>query len=143
MDLGETKLKIYLDDGYSHVERSFTVRVTGGKTTFDKVAYNVTKNLYTILAKTLGHMAMFAILAPICIIFAKTFEFDMAWQEVMLVLVLSIPLACLTEFLQSFVPGRYPTINDVLIDMSGFLIGSLLTLLIAKMARSVTGDNRY
>ena len=143
VDLGETKLKIYLDDGYSHVERSFTVVITGGKTTFDKVAYNVTKNLYTILAKTLGHMAMFAILAPICIIFAKTFEFDMAWQEVMLVLLLSIPLACLTEFLQSFVPGRSPTINDVLIDMSGFLIGSLLTLLIAKMARSVTGDNRY
>ena len=142
MDVGETKLKIYLDDGYERVEREFTVKVTGGKTTYDEVKHYITKNLYTILSKLLGHMTLFAILAPVCIFFAKTFAFEMLWQEVMFVLATSTPLAFLTEYIQSFIPGRYPAITDVMIDMSGFLIGSLITLLLIKAARSVTGD-RY
>ena len=88
-------------------------------------------------------MLLFALLAPICLIFAKTFGFAAVWKDILFMLMTSLPLAVLTEYIQSFIPGRNPTINDVLIDMSGFLIGSLLSLLIAKMARSVTGDNRY
>ena len=107
----------------------------------DKIKHYISQNSYTLISKICGHMLLFAILAPICIIFAKTFDFESIWQNVLFVLATSTPLAFLTEYIQSFMPGRSPRLTDVLIDMSGFLIGSLITLLFIKAAKSVAGDN--
>ena len=137
-DIGETKLKIYIDDGHERVEREFTVKVTGSKTITDKIDHFISTNSYTIVSKVFGHMLLFAILAPICLLLAKTFEFESVLKDILFMLITSVPLAALTEFIQSFVPGRSPTVKDVLIDLSGFLIGMGLTFLIFKIAKKST-----
>lgn len=38
-------------------------------------------------------------------------------------LVLAVALACVTEFLQFFVPGRHPLLRDGLIDLAGTAMG--------------------
>lgn len=51
------------------------------------------------------------------------------------VLFLILP-ASIDESIQHFIPGRYGAITDVLIDMSGFLFGSLLVYVIVKLINS-------
>ena len=60
--------------------------------------------------------------------------------SILFMLMTSLPLAFLTEYIQSFIPGRNPTINDVLIDMSGFLIGSLISLGVVKAVKRIFGS---
>ena len=136
---GQTTLKIYIDDGNDRVEREFTVEITGDKSTSDKINSYLSENAYKLVSKILGHMLLFALLAPICMIFAKTFEFAQIWKNVLFLLATSLPLALLTEYIQSFFPNRSPRFNDVLIDMSGFLIGVLISLLVVKTVKKITG----
>ena len=48
-------------------------------------------------------------------------------------------IAFLTEFIQRYVPGRSGNFDDVLIDMSGFLISSIIitiTILIMELIKT-------
>ena len=138
---GQTTLKIYIDDGNDRVEREFVVEVTGGKSTSDKIDSYLSENSYLLVSKICGHMLLFAILAPICMIFAKTFEFEEIEQNIIFLIATSLPIAILTEFIQTFFPERSPKFTDVLIDMSGFLIGALISFLVVKAVRKITGDD--
>ena len=134
---GQTTLKIYLDDGNDRVEREFIVEITGGKSASDKINSYISENRYLFVSKILGHMLLFTIFAPICMIFVKTFKFEKIWQNILFLLATSLPLAFLTEFIQMFFPGRSPRFADVLIDMSGFLIGTLISFLVVKTVKKI------
>ena len=76
------------------------------------------------LIRKLAHLTEFACLGAL-----------LAWLRGMLqwkrgtALLLGIAAACTDETIQRFVPGRGPSVWDVLIDSSGVLMGILLLLL--------------
>lgn len=53
-------------------------------------------------------------------------------------------LACMTELLQNFIPGRTPLVGDVAIDFSGLLAGYLLFKAFSQLAAHMTlrGDSK-
>lgn len=41
-------------------------------------------------------------------------------------IVISSCYACIDEYLQTYIPGRYGSVNDVILDISGVIIGIIL-----------------
>ena len=49
---------------------------------------------------------------------------------------LSSSYACVDEYIQTFIPGRSGNIGDIMIDVSGVLIGVLLYKMISYFMRN-------
>lgn len=78
--------------------------------------------LFDLLVKKMGHFLAYAILA---------YWVQWAWQPGPVswgwALVITAVYAATDEFHQSFIPGRFASLADVLIDISGGLTALLLT----------------
>lgn len=84
--------------------------------------------------RKLAHFSEYAILGNL-VILALHREPLLKNIQLNYVLFLILP-ASIDESIQHFIPGRYGAITDVLIDMSGFLFGSLLVYVIVKLINS-------
>ena len=49
-----------------------------------------------------------------------------------------VALASITEIIQLIVPGRSGTISDILINLSGFIIGFIIVYIILKLKKQIT-----
>lgn len=77
----------------------------------------------SIFIRKLGHISEFAVLGVLMT--ALLYRLGMSWYLGLSLIICSL-YAASDEFHQIFVPGRGPSFIDVLIDMSGSLIGILL-----------------
>jgi VanZ family protein len=50
---------------------------------------------------------------------------------------MGLPVAAITEFVQYFIPGRTGTLGDVMIDMIGYYLGTLLVVVIALIVKGI------
>lgn len=113
--VGEATITITVDDQNSQkIEKKFTIKVT------PKLFIEDLSSFFYIIRKSIGHFGAFLVLG----IFS-TFTFMMyfekrRWLAVTLNYVQGFFVAALTEFIQLFVPGRSGTLNDVMIDFTGF-----------------------
>ena len=85
------------------------------------------------IRKLIGHFSLFAVSGflttwsiKICV-FKKEKQFFKAFY---LSFFFGLALACLTELIQTFIPGRSGEIKDVRIDFIGYLLALLITLLV-------------
>ena len=125
--VGETIIKVTCDDGMQN-KIEFEIKLKIKKQDYIK---NVTDFIYKV-RKGLGHFSAFLILGII-----STFTWLLFFREKKLLF--SIPLnyitgfiiACVTELIQVYVPGRCGLFDDVILDFNGFLVSSsILTVLI-------------
>lgn len=122
---GTTEIKLVIDDGYTRVEDVFTVNIEENK---DLIAI-IRKNVQIFVSKVLGHMSLFACLAVLAMnLFKYCYILD-PFARLITYMLMGLPFAAITEYAQTFIPGRSGRVQDVLIDMSGFIVGTLLVLL--------------
>lgn len=129
---GDTSFKVYLDDGIDYIEEEFLVTVV------DNPDYSKPKrqDLQTIFNKIFGHMGLFCVEAIFALWFVTSFKFKHHYTEGIIYVGIGVTIACITEFIQRFLPGRNPTMKDVAIDMLGYTIGFVFIfsiLLIIKL----------
>ena len=88
----------------------------------------------TFIRKAFGHFGLFAvsgILSSLAIFLVlHPFEWSKQYINVMFSLVFGLLMGIITETIQLAVPGRSGEITDVLIDFSGYLLGTLILGLI-------------
>ena len=127
MKVGETIIKVTCDDGMQN-KIEFEIKLKIKKQDYIK---NVTDFIYKV-RKGLGHFSAFLILGIV-----STFTWLLFFRGKKLLF--SIPLnyitgfiiACLTELIQVYVPGRCGLFDDVILDYNGFIVSSsILTVLI-------------
>ena len=99
----------------------------------------------TFIRKAFGHFGLFAVsgvLSSLALYLSLSpFDWSKAYMNVMFSLAFGLMMGILTELIQLSVPGRSGEITDVLIDFSGYLVGTLLLglilfLVIRKMRKN-------
>ncbi|MBQ7344173.1 MAG: VanZ family protein [Clostridia bacterium] len=128
---GVTELRLVVDDGITRAEESLTVEVK--KNTSLRVA--LAKSVPYWLPKIVGHGGLFMILAFFAMLMFYHLDVDSSFARFLLYTLSGLSVAFISEFAQMFMPSRSASMIDVLIDMSGFLVGTLLVLL----SRSIRG----
>ena len=135
--VGEATITLVCDDGQGQ-SVSYSIDVCVSKQNY---ITNLSEFFYKV-RKALGHFGAFLVLG----IFS-TFTYLLMFNKRKWII--SIPfnfisgfyIAFLTEFIQRYVPGRSGNFDDVLIDMSGFLISSIIitiTILIMELIKTKT-----
>lgn len=133
--VGEATITLVCDDGQGQ-SVSYSIDVCVSKQNY---ITNLSEFFYKV-RKALGHFGAFLVLG----IFS-TFTYLLMFNKRKWII--SIPfnfisgfyIAFLTEFIQRYVPGRSGNFDDVLIDMSGFLISSIIitiTILIMELIKT-------
>lgn len=130
---GETELTLVLDDGEQRVTKTFTVYVESAKTIFEKIYDQAHK----IMAKSIGHFTSFALLAVFAANFFRFVEMKRKWLRFLLYSSGAFAAACLTEFIQSFMPSRTAKLTDIMIDMLGFYIGTAVIVLLVFIIKKL------
>ena len=127
--LGESTLKLIVDDGSLRDERTYTV-----KTVIDTNLSRIIKNSTSIFVhKVLGHICGFALLALFSL---NMFAFFKKRRPVLRFLHYSacaLLFAAATELIQLYMPKRSSSFTDILIDMTGYYLGTLLLYPIFKL----------
>ena len=100
--------------------------------------FNVQENRETFLdigeqiVRNLAHLGIYTSLGIWSIAFILTFNIKLKWQ-VIITIIWGIIYAITDEFHQTFSTGRHASINDVVIDTFGVILGLLLVLLVIKI----------
>ena len=118
---GTTTFKLVMDDGYTRLEDTYTLEIEENK---DILAI-IWKDVSHYVSKVLGHVALFALLALFSL---NMFRFIYVLNPVArfaLYSITALPIGIITEFVQLYIPGRTGRVQDVLIDMTGFYIGTV------------------
>ena len=86
------------------------------------------------MRKAIGHFGAFLVLGIFSTFTYMLYIKRKKWDNVIIInMVQGFILAALTEYIQTFVPGRSGLLSDVLIDYLGFLISFIiLTILIIR-----------
>ena len=101
----------------------------------------------SFIRKAFGHFGLFVVsglLTPLALYLSLSpFSWAKHYINVMFSLVVGLFMGILTESIQLSVPGRSGEIKDVLIDFSGYLLGTLiigliLFLVIRKLRKKVS-----
>ena len=123
-DYGITEIKVIVDDGYTRLEDVYTVDIRHDIRPLSLIAENVSR----FVSKVLGHWAMFAVLAFLSMNLFRYVPDMPMWKRFIFYTLTALPVAALTELIQIFIPDRSAGITDILIDMSGFYLGTAFVL---------------
>lgn len=124
--LGTTTVTLILDDGMQRIEKTYVVEVVEGAVLEQRVLDAIDQ----FVAKFLGHTIFFAILAIFSMNMFRFVEIKNWLVRFVLYVMTALPWAALTEIIQKYMPGRYARVQDVIIDMCGFMIGTVIIVLI-------------
>lgn len=119
---GKSHVKIVLDDGVERIEQTYTVEVI--KDT--RYGTMIKKFVQYFVSKVLGHLCFFGALGICAVNYLRYITTKRRIEWIGLVFALGLPWAGLTEFIQIFMADRTAALTDVLIDMSGYLLGALV-----------------
>lgn len=131
--VGTTTLKLIIDDGFSRLEETYTVEIKED----ERVETVITENSKTFVPKILGHCLMFAVLAFFAMNMFKYSKIRPIFVRFPVYTLTGLWVAALTEYLQTRIPNRTGRVQDVLIDMLGFFVGTLLIVVLRILFKSV------
>lgn len=120
--VGTTTLKMTVDDGVSRAETTYTVEVVEDRSLGTIIANNVK----TFVSKVLGHALMFFVLAFFSMHMFKFVNVDNLYLRFSLYTLSAFWVGCVSEYIQTFIPGRTGRFLDVLIDVGGFYVGTFI-----------------
>ncbi len=130
---GTTTFKLVIDDGYTRLEDTYTLEIEENK---DILAL-IWKNVSLYVSKVIGHVGLFALLAVVSMYMFRYVYIVERGARFAAYLMTAMPIAVITEIAQTFIPGRYGRVQDVLIDITGFLLGTLFVLVLNKIIEGI------
>lgn len=101
----------------------------------DKMKDNFSDFTYYV-RKGIGHFGAFLVLAVFATL-AFLLSHVKPFPALLLTIIYGFFFATFTESLQLITPGRAGAIKDVLLDFSGYLVGTVITLLVLLIIRVV------
>lgn len=126
LKIGDTTMTITINDGFQQVQQVYKVKVIR-----EKVDGLSTSALSRIVSKYLGHMLFFMIDGFLaCWAFLIHSTQKRRIRGVLALLTSGLYLACLTEFIQYFIPGRNCCVEDVVLDTTGYFVGAAIFLIL-------------
>ena len=130
---GTTTVKMIIDDGITRVEESFTVEVQKDVS----LSTLISENLDVFVSKVLGHGSVFFVLAFFAMNMFKYFGIESKLVRFPLYTLTGLSVAALSEYIQTHIPTRSGRVQDVLIDMAAFYVGTLVVVALRKMLNLV------
>lgn len=127
-ECGSTTLKVIVDDGFERIEDTYTVNVVKDTRT----STIVRRAVQYFVSKVLGHICMFALLGALAVNMLRFREKKNGLIRAIEYTVCGLPFAILTEIIQIGMDGRTASLTDILIDMSGYLIGVLMGIAVFR-----------
>ena len=134
---GTTTFKLIIDDGYTRVEDTYTLEIEENK----NILAIIWKDVSLYVSKVIGHIGLFACLAVISMYMFRYVYIVNPWARFAAYVMTALPIGVITEIAQTFIPGRYGRVQDVLIDMAGFFIGTLFVIILNKIIMSIIHRN--
>ncbi|MCM1513950.1 MAG: VanZ family protein [Anaeroplasma bactoclasticum] len=126
LKIGDTTMTITINDGFQELKQVYKVKVIR-----EKVDGLSTSALSRIVSKYLGHMLFFMIDGFLaCWAFFIHSTKKRRIRGILALLTSGLYLACLTEFIQYFIPGRNCCVEDVVLDTTGYFIGAAIFLIL-------------
>ena len=124
--VGTYNLEILVDEGTEEpIVLKYVIKVIENENAYQ----TINKGFSKFLAKILGHMAFFVLQGILAILMIKYHKSKQKLLNYMVVAFSGILTAWTSEFIQFFIPGRFCSIDDVMIDLTGYLIGICIGLI--------------
>ena len=129
-----------LDGGESTGQSSWVVELCKNVINFvikDAINESNIGTFTTVIRKLVGHFSLFlvdGVFVYLSLYYWLKEKKDMI-TLLLFTLIFGLLLASLSEFIQSFVPGRSGELLDVLIDYGGYLLGTGITYLITYLIK--------
>ncbi len=118
--------------GHGKTIVTITCQSGDGTKTTQKVSLNIIdeyssnySRFLLLVRKGIGHFLAFAVFAVVGAIFFIIY-FKRKWIFLPTSLVIGFAIAGITEWIQTKVPGRYGAFTDVMIDFTGYFLGTIL-----------------
>jgi hypothetical protein len=139
---GTTVIRMTVDDGYTRVTREYTVHIKADL----RPLYLISRDVRNFVSKVLGHATFFMVLAFFAMNMFKYYDIKKKPLRLLLYSSTGLSVALLTELIQLFMPSRHSQLSDVLIDMLGFSIGTLIVILVryarSRASKSIADDQK-
>ena len=130
--VGTYNLIIHVDDGTeAPITVTYKINVIPNENSYTEI----NKEFSLVLAKILGHMSFFVLQAILGIFMISFYKRKQSWINGLLLLLVGLVTAWISEFVQFFIPGRNCSIEDVFIDILGYCIGLLIGTFIRMLIR--------
>lgn len=128
--VGTYNLEITIDEGTEEpIVVNYVIRVIENENSYATISQGFSK----FLAKILGHMSFF-ILQGILVIFMLHYHpSSEKWLKFFIIVISGMITAWVSEFIQFFIPGRFCSIDDVFLDLSGYCVGILIAYTFGKI----------
>ena len=95
----------------------------------------IVKRAQPIIRK-LAHFSIYALVGILIMAFVSTYKL-LLWKKLVISIMVGLTYAISDEYHQSFVPGRSAEIRDVLIDVSGVIVGIIIVLIIISLYKAI------
>lgn len=128
-ECGTYTFKAVVDDGVERVEEVYTVEVIRETRIFE-----IIKDIISyFVAKVMGHLCMFGLLGILGYNYMRYVYFRKKPIWLTVAFSLGLPFAFVSEYIQLFMEGRTAGLIDVVIDMSGYVLGLIFCFLFLKL----------
>jgi uncharacterized protein YjdB len=131
--IGKASITVTIDDGILDpvvYEINFVIE---GKPFIENLS-----EFYYIVRKSIGHFGAFFVLGGLgAFAFLLTFDRKRWLFSAPLTITLGFCMAALTEYIQTFVPGRYGCWDDVWLDFYGYMSSTLLVIILLTIIYKV------
>ena len=129
---GKAVVSAIIDDGMSYYSIDLNIEVIR-KDFIEKL-----DEFHLIVRKALGHFGAFFVFGLLTTLTFIFFYKKSLKKDTIIALGNGVALASITEIIQLIVPGRTGNIFDVLINLSGFIIGFFIVFIILKIKKQIT-----
>jgi VanZ family protein len=116
----------------SSAQSGFVVNMVKGFFSIFGVSFN--EDVLSSLIRSLAHLTEFGILGFLWMLYISGFEKERGY---VIVWVSGFGIALLDEIIQIVVPGRAFQLSDLLIDLSGIILGSLIVIIFPFIGKSL------
>ena len=121
--VGTYNLVIKVDDGIEPpITVTYKIQVIPNENSYTEIS----QEFSLFLAKILGHMSFFILQAILGVFMISFYKRKESWLNGLLLILIGIFTAWVSEFIQFFIPGRNCAIDDVCIDVFGYCVGLII-----------------
>lgn len=136
--VGNYNLVVTIDDGIEEpIILKYVIKVVENNRSLSTILSQFSR----FLAKVLGHMSFFVVEAILAFFMMYYYKGKNKILNLIIYIFIGLFLASLTEFIQLFIPGRSCQFKDVLIDMGGYCIGFIISLIAYSIIKKRKNKN--
>lgn len=121
---GQTDFSLRVSDGYEELWMHFTLDIKEDTS----LSFFIIDNVGKIVAKYIGHLTLFVILSWLALNMFRYIQTKNRIIRFIRYTLCALPIAAITEYWQTFIPMRTGSVEDALVDMGSYYLGTLIAL---------------